>query len=177
MARQFQQRRFERSARPNRTWTGFVPAVPSTVPAASKLLIATFVLDNPGIDETVLRVVGGVAVSSDQAAATENQIGAIGMCIVTDTAVAAGVGSLPDPVTDIADDIWFWYQSFGQRFLFSDATGVQSNAMTWYSFDNKAKRILSSGQSIVVIAANASASEGLLVTPTFRMLTQVRGTR
>ena len=176
MARR-QQRNFVRSSRPNRDWTGSIPVITIMIPAASKVLLASFALNNPGIDETILRTVGGVAVASDQTAQTENQIGAVGMCLVTDTALAAGIASLPDPVTDFSDDVWFMYQPFAQLTRFNDATGINFNAMTWYPFDSKAKRIMHNGMSLVVVAANASATEGMFVTMIFRMLSQVRGTR
>jgi len=147
------------------------------VPAASKVLFATLTLSNQGIDETVLRVVGGIGVASDQSAASELQIGAIGMCLATDTAIAAGVASLPDPVTDASDDIWFMYQSWAQEFIFGTAVGLAPDMRAWYPFDQKAKRIVHSGFSIAVVVANAHASHGFSVIPMIRMLTMVRGTR
>jgi len=140
------------------------------------VLVATFALDNDGIDETVLRVVGGISIASDQAAASESQFGAMGMCIVTDTAAALGITALPDPVTDVSDDIWFQYVSWAQELRFSDATGFEPQFASWYPFDSKAKRILHSGQTVVVIVANASASFGFKFAVNLRVLSQVRGT-
>ena len=154
-----------------------MPAAPVTIPAASKVLLATFTLSTALLDETILRVVGGVGVGSDQTAANENQIGAIGMCLATETAVAAGIASLPDPVTDIADDIWFFYQGWGTHFTQFSAIATQANTFQYHAFDSKAKRIIQKGMSVVLVGANASATEGLLCLPFLRMLTQVRGTR
>jgi len=91
-----------------------VEALDVVLPAASKVLLETVVLSNPGINETVRRTRGGVFVSSDQGAAVELQTGAFGAIIVSDTAVAAGVASLPDPVTDASDDGWFVWVPFTQ---------------------------------------------------------------
>ena len=173
--RQYQNQR--RSSRPNRHWFGNVPAAFVTIPAASKVLLATFVLDNSGIDETILRWVGGVAVSSDQTAGSETQNGAVGACLVTDTAAAAGIASLPDPVTDVADDLWFFYQSFAQQMTFFSAVGVNADMATWYPFDQRGKRIMQQGQTLVVIGANAHATAGLNVAVNIRGLGMVRGTR
>ena len=179
MARRSQQRSgFARSAsRPNRGWVGIVSTAPVVVAANSKVLLGTFVLTNQGIDVTVLCTVGGVGVSPDTSAATENQLGAIGMCVVTDAATAIGITALPDPVTDVEDDVWFFYQGFANRMVVSDVTGINFNASTWYSFDSKAKRIVSTGQNIAIVAGNAHATQGFQLALNFWMLAQVRGTR
>ena len=174
-------RRFHSSQRgfrkpPNRGWAGTIPAAAFTVPAASKVLLGSFALDNDGIDETMLRVVGGVMVASDQTAADETQVGAIGMCIVTDAALAVGITALPDPVSEIEDDMWFMYLPFCRTLNVADATGTQPNFGEWFPFDQKAKRIVHTGSSIVLIGANVSATAGMNVLPILRLLTMVRGT-
>ena len=176
MARR-QLRQYRQQSRPNRGWAGDVPAAPLTVPAASKVLSSLLVLDNDGIDETILRVVGGIAIQSDQLSAVETQSGAVGMCLVTDTAVAVGITALPDPVTDVQDDVWFFYQSFATQLFFSTAVAFDAQGSTWFPFDSKAKRIFHSGQTVAVVIANSHATHGLKVQFNFRMLTQVRGTR
>ena len=169
------QRQFSRRSRPNRTWTGLVQSSLTTVSASSKVLISSVVLSNQGIDETILRVVGGLRIMSDQTAATEDQIGAFGLVIITDAAFAIGITAISDPVTEISDDGWMTYVPFAQRFRFLDASGFSEPAGGWYPFDSRGKRILSSGQRIAVVIANAG-STGLLVSVTFRLLAQVRGT-
>ena len=169
-------RQFNRQSRPNRGWAGAVASAPIAVPASSKVLAATLALDNDGIDETILRVVGGIAIQSD-AVASEIQVGAIGMCLVTDTAAALGITAVPDPVTDVQDDVWFFYLSFAQKLQVFDATGANPNFATWYPFDQKAKRIFSSGNTVAVVVANAHATHGFEFMLNDRVLTQVRGTR
>jgi len=170
-------RSFVRSGkRPNRSWAGAVAAAAVTVPAASKVLLTSLTLSNPGIDETVLRTVGGVGVASDQSAATETQTGAIGFGVFNSTAIALGVTGLPDPVTDAKDDVWFMHISFFQTFLLKTAVGVIADQTHWYPFDSSAKRIVSNGYGIAVVAANAHASNGLTVGLNYRLLNVVRGT-
>ncbi len=159
-------------ARPNRGWsiTGF--SIRTTVPAASKVLLGTLVPANDGIDLTVLRVVGGVWVGSDQAT-LEDQIGAVGLIIVTDIAAAAGIASVPGPFTDGFDDGWFVHQLFAQE----SGRTVTSPAGFWYPIDSKAKRIFEgAGKTIAIVVENANASNGLTMVFQFRMLAQVRGT-
>ena len=124
MARFRNQRQFQRSSRPNRGWAASNPAVTVAVPPASKVLLASLVLDNDGIDETILRNVGVVGIASDQVAANEFQFGAVGMCLVTDTALALGITAIPDPVTNGDDDIWMFYQSFVQNLQFLSSVGI-----------------------------------------------------
>ena len=172
MARsQFQSRR--RRSTPNRGWSGGIPAVVTVVPAASKIILSTITLDNDGIDETLLRTVGNVSVASDQVAGSEEQHGAVGICLVTDTALALGITALPDPVTDVADDIWVFFQSFAQQLTLFSSVGANPNMATVYPFDQRGKRIMHSGQSMVLIAANAHASAGYKITVNMRQLFMV----
>jgi len=162
--------------RANRDWAGIVSTAFVAVPAASKVLLGTFVLANPGIDETILRTVGVLTVQSDQAAASENQLGAIGMRIVTDRAGTVGITAIPDPVTEVSDDGWFMYQGFAQAFTFLDSTGFDSDAGHTYAIDSSAKRVLEDGSRIAIVVANASSSHGLQVAIVLRLLAMVRGT-
>ena len=105
---------FRRSGpRPNRGWSYTLETAFTTVPANSKVLLASFTLSNPGIDITLLRCIGGLAVSSDQSVNVEEQVGAFGLILVTDQALAIGITAIPGPFTNGDDDGWFCHQSFG----------------------------------------------------------------
>ncbi len=176
MPRRVPSRFQQRSARPNRSWAGSVSSAPTVVPAASKVLLATFTLNNPGIDETALRTVGGIAVATDNLAGTEDQLGAFGLIVVTDLAAAAGVASIPGPVTDASDDGWFVYVPFAQEWNGATASG-RAFTTQWYPFDSKAKRVVENGSTIALVVENAHATEGLNIYIALRLLSQVRGTR
>ena len=174
MARSNQRRFTSRARRPNRGWTssgaqtGFVTAAANTVTFVSSLAPS-----NPGIDVTVLRVVGQLSIASDQTGASEEQIGAMGMILVTDSAVAIGVTAMPDPVVDADDDGWFLYQSFSQQ----SALNTIGLGSVQYHFDSKAKRIVDGvGVNIAVMLTNSHGTQGLLFSLQFRMLSQIRGT-
>ncbi len=162
----------QRRSRPNRSWSLSTSAVYQTVPAASKVLLGGFSLSNVNIDETILRVVGGISVLSDQAISEETQVGAFGMILVTDAAVSVGITAIPGPVTDGADDGWFVHQSFFQ----TTKNDVSSPADRWYGIDSKAKRIASEGQQIALVCENFHATHGLVIGRFVRMLSMVRGT-
>ncbi len=175
MARQ--SRTFQRrSNTPNRSWTGSFSSDAVTVPASTKILLGSFSLSNPNIDETILRTVGRVYVSSDQSVATERQIGAFGLILVSDLAVTAGAASIPGPISDRDHDGWFVYVPIVQSFLFKDATGIQENAGVGYDFDSKAKRKIEEGTKIAIMVENAMSTHAWQVSNVFRMLTMVRGT-
>ncbi len=177
MARRTLQRRSNQGRRrANRGWTGTIAATPVLVPAASKVLLATFILDNDGIDETILRTVGGISIQSDQASSGESQIGAFGLTIINDVAGALGVTGIPDPVSEVADDVWFTYVPFASHITVSSAVGFSAQGGNYFAFDSRAKRILESGYRVAAMVANSSASHGFFATLVMRMLTQVRGT-
>ena len=143
---------FRRARRPGGTWSRDIDAS-TTIPVSSKVLLASFVLSNPGIGETVRRTVGGIWVVTDQTAASEIQEGAFGMIVVSDLALAAGAASIPGPVTDASDDGWFVWQGFAQSVSFASATGVHQLGR-WYPFDSRAMRRNEEGFGIAVMAEN-----------------------
>ena len=122
------------------------------VPAVSKVLLVTFV---PSFvtGSTVRRLRGTFHIEGGVGAIF---FGAVGSYVANDTAVAAGIASLADPVTDVGDDVWFWYQSFGGNAGLSGSAGAQ--AAQTVPIDNKAMRRVASGTSVVFVVANASAA-------------------
>ncbi len=177
MARRFQNQSTFRRSRPNRAWSGLASPTQTPVPAASKVLIGSYVLSNAQIDETVIRNVGVIGISSDQAAASELQIGAVGMILVTDVAHAAGVASIPGPITDIEDDGWLVYIPFCFEFRFVSGVGVEPDFSHLINFDSKAKRRVQEGSRVAVIAENAHATHAFRVMFVARNLTMISGTR
>ena len=176
MARRFQNRLQRRSGPSNKGWVGTVAAEEVNVPAASKVLLNTFVLSNMNIDETVLRTVGQISINSDNFAATEEQRGAFGLIVVSDAAVAVGITAIPGPITDVDDDGWFVYIPFSYLNIQATSVGRNPDAAHRIEFDSKAKRVFQEGQQIAIVVENAHAAHGFDIAPMFRMLTMVRGT-
>ena len=164
------------SSRPNRSWSSSVQAAPTTVAAATKVLMGSLILSNTNIDETILRVVGQLAVKTDQLSASEDQIGAFGMIVVSSRALTAGAASIPGPFSDGADD-WFVYVPIGQSFGFGSASAFDSQHATRYMIDSKAKRVVTEGRGIAIMVENGHASAGFQAFRSIRMLGMVRGTR
>ena len=139
------------------------------VAAATKILLGSFVLDNPGIAETVRRTRGVILAHSDQASSFERSAVAFGMIVVTDSALAIGVTAIPGPFTDGSDDGWFVHEVIA----FTDGTLVGGSLSTFpgpspgytRTYDSKAMRKVESGFSIAIMAetSNQGANMGMFI--------------
>ncbi len=145
-----------RGTRRGSNWARLVNNDFQAVAAGTKVVLASLVLSNPGINETIVRTRGTFWVQSDQAAALEEQLGAFGMVVVSDLALAAGAASIPGPVTDANDDGWFVWEPFVTRNV--SLTGAIPGQI--YQFDSKAARRVQEGFGIAIIVENASATFG-----------------
>ncbi len=171
----FRNRPQRSASRPNRSWDGFFTTALVNVPAASKVLLGSFTLNNPGIDETLLRTVGTLFVATD-ALSNESQIGAVGLIPITEIALAAGVASIPGPVSDIGSDGWAFHQTFCQDWSFATAVGQTMGGLS-YSFDSRGKRVVSDQHALALVVENAHATQAFDFYIAMRILSQVRGTR
>ena len=160
---------------PNRSWTGIANATFTNVPAASKVLLGSFSLSNPNIDETLLRTIGLLAVKTDQAAQTEQQQGAFGIIVVSDAAIAVGITAIPGPVTDIEDDGWVVYVPIQQNFLLVTGAGFDTAGSVQYHFDMKGKRKTQEGERLALVVENAQATHAFDIALGLRILSMVRG--
>ena len=164
MARRHQSSRF-REVHRRATFWGRSPADTGVTVLAA----ATAVLDSSSVPitqgQTIVRTRGTISVKSDQTTAPENIVGAVGFAVVSDEAFTAGVASIPTPYTDSDSELWFMHQFFtyGYEFVQIDATGVQINTDVFgnWSFDSKAMRKMESGQTLVIVVENGSASSGM----------------
>ena len=169
MARVHRRTPFVRSRRPKSEW------IPSTVETDPTTLGAgLFILDQSFTETepfTVLRTRGMITVVSDQAGATERAFGALGLCVVSDQALAAGAGSLPDPVADKGSDLWFMYQAWSAFFKFGTGVGFNDVSRV-FDFDSKAMRKVSPDEAVVMMVGNGSSTDGVDFLLDFRMLIQ-----
>ena len=158
--------------RPNRSWAGVASTAVVNIPAASKVLLGSFSPTTSG-DVTALRTVGYVSIASDNSGATEFQIGAFGMIVVSDTALALGITAIPGPITDIADDGWFTYLPFGFEELVLTQAGVRPNRMRHMPLDSRGKRIVEDGRAVAIVAENAHATHAFDLLFSVRMLSLI----
>ncbi len=134
----------------------FDAAVLSAV--SSTLFTTSFVPLVSGL--TLIRMRGELIVSSLMNAATDAMTIAVGCILVSDEAVAAGVASIPSPITD-ADDDWLYYQwcSVQSGVLGAPGQGTEFR----FNVDNKAMRRFPAGKTLVAVA-EASSEGGTVVT-------------
>ncbi len=161
-----------RGRRAPTTWGRVCPISFTTVTQGNKALIATLILSNAGISETIRRTRGMVIIRSDQAAADEDQFGALGMIVINDLALAAGAASIPGPCTEADDDGWFvWQPAMAHGLQSTAGPGAPNYAV--YEFDSKAMRRVEEGYGIAVMVENGSALHGMAFASSFSVLTSL----
>jgi len=121
---------------------------------------------------TIVRTYLEVLWRSDQGAASEQPLGALGFIIVNEQAVAAGGGSIPDPMAD-ANASWYVWQGLISEFVFASAVGFNEGAAAGsrYHIDSKAMRKVSVNEDLAIVVENtAAAAIGGVISIQGRML-------
>ncbi len=120
---------------------------------------------------TVIRTHIFIHITSDQSAASENQFGAFGACVVSSQAAAIGVTAVPTPSIDAASDLWFLHGWFASSLLFASAVGFDASDGRVFNYDSKAQRKVNDDQQIVLVAGlSGGVSSGIAVSIAGRML-------
>ena len=140
------------------TFWGRSPADTAFTALAASSAVLDSTANSVDAGETIVRVRGQLIVSSDQSAVSEEILGAVGFMIVSDQAVATGVGALPTPYTDQDSDLFFVYQHFADGVVFLDSTGFQHNRFARFEFDSKVMRKFPLGTTLSVIVENGSTT-------------------
>jgi len=118
---------------------------------------------------TIVRTRGWVFVKSDQEANTEVPFGAMGMSVVSDTAILIGITAIPTPITDESSDLFFMWQSFIADRSIISAIGFDDGGSVFH-FDSKAMRKVEEGSDLAITLENASSTAGLSFITKFRIL-------
>ena len=120
---------------------------------------ATAIIDQElaGITEPIIAIWlrGQINVITDQEIATERPFGAVGACVVSDQALAAGVGSVPTPITDKDSDLWLMHQYFHAPVTHLSSVGEARVDQT-FAFDSKAVRKIPADSSIIWVVETGS---------------------
>ena len=164
-------RRFSRGARRPTDWSASaVLTAWQAVAASTVTLLETFTPIVGG--ETVIRTRGFLAISPDQNATNEQQVGAFGICVVTAQAESVGITAIPHPDTDAAWGGWLYHTYFACQMRVGDSTGFISPSGISWAIDSKAMRKVDEDERLVVVIEN-SAGFGLQVYNSERFLTKV----
>ena len=108
---------------------------------------------------------------SDQAVASEFQLGAVGMIVVSADALAVGITAIPSPGDDIDSDGWFVWVPL----LSTIKAGTSETDLGYHTIiDSKAQRVIHEGSVIAVVAENFSATAGMQLSMNFRLLSRFR---
>ncbi len=122
------------------------------------------------VPATIVRTRGMLAFRSDQIAQTEDQIGALGIAVVSEQARAAGAASIPGPQTDSDWDGWYFWTPLYANLELGSGTAFQPRFQTNIMVDSKAMRKLNSNDAVVVMAENNSAVHALEIAVNLRTL-------
>jgi len=158
--------RFPSSPRRQTQWGGSTTPQtgPKALAAASAQLFGRFTaasLEALGTPVTVIRNRGVLSITSDQFAAGEDVHGAIGICVVSDQAAAAGVSAILTPITESDWDGWLMWMPFVHSFVFGDATGFQGGIQSTFHYDSKGMRKITDNESLVLMIENQNSTDGL----------------
>ncbi len=166
-------RTFVRGGRARRqTQWGFIGATSTTLAAASSATLVAS-LNSAGLalrPFTVVRSIIEIGIKSDQSAAGETQVAAVGMAVVSDQAVAVGITAVPTPASDAGSDLWFAHQWLLNDFSFISGVGVDERMQKRYTIDSKAMRKVEEGSDFVLVAENDAISAGSIIVMAGRFL-------
>ena len=162
MARHSRPLRVGRAQRRETSWFD-IPALQVTLDNASQLVASLTAAELAKRPFTIMRTHLEVLIHSDQVgvSATEHQFGAIGMCVVSDQALAIGITAVPVPGDDAASDLWFLHQWMFSAIDFATAIGFDSDAGAHYHIDSKAARKVNDDQDLVVVVQGLTLGEGV----------------
>ena len=119
---------------------------------------------------TIVRSRIHLNIQSDQQAGSEDQVGAFGIAVVSDQAVAIGVTAVPTPVTDLGSDLWLAHQYMTASLALNSAVGFDAQFTTNFDLDSKAMRKVEEGQDIVFVKERGTLGDGITLFSAGRML-------
>ena len=169
-------RQFHRSTRGGghaRRLTEWASTAPQT--AFTTLAAATAILDSvftTGDPETLIRVVGNLNVLTDQTAGNERPFGAVGLCVVSNQAVAIGVTAIPTPYTDAESDLWVQHAFWAAPFSFVTGGGI-ANVSVDIDMTSKAMRKVSPDETLCLVIENGNSGQGCFYRLDVRVLSKV----
>ncbi len=142
--------RLGRPAPRTSVWAGFDLTVQVIAANASVLLFTWNAAALALRPFTIVRTHLLIGWSSDQTAASETPAGVIGGMVVSDKAAAAGIASVPSPITEASED-WFFYQPVMHDFVFISGVGTNSDGNNQYMVDSKAMRKVGIAEDLAIV--------------------------
>jgi len=109
-----------------------------------------------------------LSLRSDQEGASESQVAAFGMAVVSDQAIAVGVTAVPTPTTDTGSDLFYVYEWLLARFQPTEGPAYSERVV-----DSKAMRKVEDGQDVAIVMETGTNTSGVLLAGFVRMLIKI----
>jgi len=149
------QRGFQPRSQRRKTAWGFGPdSTGQTISASGKQFLTTSVALSGQQEATIVRIRGFLELLLITSGGAEGGFqGAFGIALTTTEAVAAGVASVPGPVTDAEWDGWIVHRFFSIHTVTATiADGVNAAGVrAAYEIDSKAMRKMNDGQALFAV--------------------------
>ncbi len=138
-------------------WLQFIPITTTITGATATVMFSLNAAALALRPFTLIRSHFEILIRSDQSAAVEQQICAIGCAIVSDQASAVGVTAVPTPETEAGSSLWFLH-----KFMMAQESSVTDKAQPagQFSIDSKAMRKVEVGSDLVVVVENSALLTG-----------------
>ena len=159
-----------RAARRSTVWLSLDP-VDVTLPAASTAVL-THTLNAAALalrPFTIVRTRLHWFLESDQVAASENYMAAVGISVVSDQAAAVGITGVPRPFADLGSDNFFYHEIQSGSFVFGSGVGFIEE-VRGVNTDSKAMRKVNEADDVAVVVENSSLGAGSFIRMAGRML-------
>ncbi len=150
-----------RAARRETSWFDIPPTSVGIGATSVNLALSLTALELAKRPFTVVRTHLQIHLNTDQLIASELQFGAVGMCVVSDQAVAIGVTAVPTPITDLQSDLWFLHQILINEFTLGTAVGFDARAGYQYTIDSKAMRKVNDDQDVILVLEGSNVGSGM----------------
>jgi len=152
------------------SWLELQPTITALDTSIAAIILSLTTAEKAKRPFTIVRTHIHVRMASDQLGADEQQLGAIGMCVISDQAEAIGITAVPTPVVDLASDLWFLHQFLSSDFSFISAVGFDAAGGYSVDIDSKAMRKVNDDEDVILVAETASVASGALYTIAGRLL-------
>ena len=148
-------------------WAGSTPQTAFTALAASSVVLTQIFTPFDG-GETVVRTRGLFGWQTDTINATEDQMGAVGIGIVSEQAASLGVTAVPHPDFDAGWGGWLWHSYFASSFKQATAASFIGDSFNRIVIDSKAMRKVGDNERLVFVCQNSSTT-GMVFYDSFRL--------
>jgi len=152
-------RTFQRSTRRRTSWEGAAFDLEVVTGASGFVTIVSEAILENVPEPTIVRVRGNMLVrqSAQGAAGTRTNV-VYGIKLATASAIAAGIGSIEDPLDGIGSD-WLWWDSVAMNTL-DTGLGATNSGQTYHrvAIDSKAMRKVGNNTGLVFVVQVVSVT-------------------